>query len=49
MRPTHKIQECQELLLTIAFGVQPSKARNGQYETHGGYIVVKKRANNPHK
>ncbi len=31
----------QEFLLAVAFGMQPSKVWNGNYETHGGYIVVK--------
>jgi type II restriction enzyme len=31
----------QEVLLAVAFGMQPSKPWNGSYETHGGYIVVK--------
>jgi hypothetical protein len=34
----HKIQE---LLLAVAFGMQPSKSWTGDYETHGGYIIVK--------
>ncbi len=32
----------QELLSSVAFGMQPSKSWNGSYEIHGGYIVVKK-------
>lgn len=32
----------QELLLSVAFGMQPSKQWTGSYETHGGYIIVKK-------
>lgn len=31
----------QELLLAVAFGMQPSKPWTGSYETHGGYIIVK--------
>lgn len=34
----HKVQE---LLLSVAFGMQPAKLWNGSYETHGGYIIVK--------
>lgn len=35
----HKIQE---LLRAIAFGMQPTKIWSGNYEAHGGYIIVKK-------
>ncbi len=31
----------QEFLLSVAFGMQPSKPWSGSYETHGGYIIVK--------
>lgn len=31
----------QELLIAIAFGMQPATPWNGSYETHGGYIIVK--------
>jgi type II restriction enzyme len=34
----HKIQE---LLRAIAFGMQPAKLWAGNYEAHGGYIIVK--------
>ncbi len=34
----HKIQE---LLRAIAFGMQPAKLWTGNYEAHGGYIIVK--------
>lgn len=34
----HKIQE---LLRAIAFGMQPAKLWTGDYEAHGGYIIVK--------
>jgi len=31
----------QELLRAVAFGMQPAKLWKGDYETHGGYIIVK--------
>jgi type II restriction enzyme len=34
----HKIEE---LLLAVAFGMQPSTPWTGAYEAHGGYIIVK--------
>jgi hypothetical protein len=32
----------QELLLAVAFGMQPSKSWTGSYDTHGGYIILKR-------
>lgn len=31
----------QELLMAVAFGMKPSKEWIGDYEAHGGYIIVK--------
>lgn len=31
----------QELLRAVAFGMQPTKLWTGDYEAHGGYIIVK--------
>lgn len=31
----------QQLLRAVAFGMQPTKLWKGQYEAHGGYIIVK--------